>query len=539
MRPRRARLATALLTVDTAVGFITAVTTTGASASAPAPALAWKPCAGVATFQCARLHVPLDYDSPRGPQINVQAIRHVATDPAHRIGSLFWNPGGPGGAGTTSLPLFYSSFPAALRARFDIISFDPRGIGASDPLRCFDSRRRENALLGRLPAGYPVGAAQERRQASVYAKFDAACARHGGPIQFHMSTANVARDMDRLRAAVGDRILDYYGTSYGTYLGVTYANLFPAHVGHIVLDGNAPPVEWNDATSAATANTFTRLQSPLGTELGLRLMLSQCGTVSPSRCAFSAGSAASTVAKYRTLLRRVTAAPVTLSGQKFTYAAVVSAVASGLIAQNVNPVTSSGWKQLANLLQSLWLRSAPGTTSAPVVDSTVTHAGEQRSPSALAAAPRTAAISAALPEGTDGVLCSESPNPRKATSYGRQSRNVNASQSPDGFGYVWTWLAQPCAQWRASDADRYAGPWNRSTKPYLVVGTLADSNTAYWESQKMSVELPNTRLLTETGGGHTALLNRSTCIDGYTSSYLISGALPPPGKVCNQDKSPF
>jgi TAP-like protein len=138
------------------------------------------------------------------------------------------------------------------------------------------------------------------------------------------------------------------------------------------------------------------------------------------------------------------------------------------------------------------------------------------------------------------VLCGESPNPAGPDSYARQSALFNATESPDGFGSVWTWLAEPCAQWQAHDADAYAGPWNRlPAGRYLVIGTLADSNTAYVSSVKMAAAVGGARLLTETGGGHTSLLNQSSCVNDAIDAFYASGALPPPGTICNQTKPPF
>ena len=243
-----ATVAAALVSLLAAFGPVTA-----SAQATPSSPLGWQTCAPPAEgFQCATLQVPLDYGDPGVAPISLALIRHQATDPAHRVGSLLWNPGGPGGSGVAGLPELYSYFPAAVRARFDIVSFDPRGIGGSNQLRCFSSPDQENALLAQLPpAGFPVGQAQTQTEINVWAQFDQACAAHGGPIQDHMDTADVARDMDQIRAALGEAKLDYYGISYGTYLGDVYANLFPSHVGHFVLDGNVAPVQWNDAVGGS------------------------------------------------------------------------------------------------------------------------------------------------------------------------------------------------------------------------------------------------------------------------------------------------
>jgi pimeloyl-ACP methyl ester carboxylesterase len=176
-----------------------------------------------------------------------------------------------------------------------VVSFDPRGIGQSTVLRCFASNGQEQQLLGPvLSEGYPAGAAQQREWEHTYARFDKACAAHAGPLLAHDSTADTARDMDLLRRAVGDPTLNYLGISYGTYLGATYANLFPAKVRAMVLDGNADPVQWATGTggSAAVLGTLLRQSSDEGSAAALNAFLDLCGGAPASSCAFSAGSPA-------------------------------------------------------------------------------------------------------------------------------------------------------------------------------------------------------------------------------------------------------
>lgn len=543
MRVGRSRILSAALAFTTAVGLVAVASSVPSVAATPA--LNWQPCATAPDFQCATMQVPLDYDSPNGTQIGIAVSRHLATDPAHRIGSLVFNPGGPGGAGASGLPHLYALFTPATRARFDVVSFDPRGIGDSDQLQCFDTPEQEAALLAQAPTGFPVGPQETQQWINTYAQFDQACAQHGGPIQFHMSTANVARDMDRLRAGLGENKLTYYGPSYGSYLGATYANMFPDRVRAIVLDGNAPPKEWNDAQTGTVLGTFLREGSHVGSEIALRMMLRQCGQVGTDRCAFSAGSPQATLAKYRALLQRLRANPVTFSGLSFTYAVTVLLVQGYLTVQNeiVGPVS---WKDLANLLQALQVLTSPTPAARTAVPAKAVPAKAKAIAAPLLPGPLSGRLSPALSgsfgpqllEGQLGVYCSESPNPRDPNSYSLQAR-IGDLVAPDGFGSVWAWVAEPCAQWQARDADRYTGPFNKPTVPLLVIGTVGDPSTPYFASVEMAQELANTRLLTETGGGHTALLNKSDCADGYIDSYLATGALPPVGTVCAQNQQPF
>ena len=478
------------------------------------------------------MRAPLDYDRPRGLRIDIAVIRHPAEDPAQRVGSVFWNAGGPGGAPTEALPATYSLFAAGLRARFDIVAIDPRGIGRSTPLHCFNGVREAASVLAGVPAGFPLGRTQVRASVRSYQSLADACRRDGGPIQFHMGTANVARDMERLRGLLGESTMNYYGPSYGSYLGATYANLFPDRVGRMVLDGNAPPVEWNDTRAGKRRNTFLRIRSPQGALRGLRMMLRECGAVGISRCAFSAGDPAATEAKYGRLLKRLRTKPATVAKVPFSYPLTASTVGSLLASQNPNGITP-GWKTLAALLQSLWKRTRDKSPR-----SGVPHEVRQLVRALSQVELPKKGYSVTAPEGTSGVLCSDSPNPRNPFSYQAQGR-LGEGRQAFGLGLVWSWLAAPCAAWTARDADAYTGPWDRPTPPILVIGTLGDPNTAYSGSKQMASQLANARLLTEAGGGHTALLNKSSCIDRHVDDYFLSGSLPSEGTVCQQDQAPF
>ena len=177
-------------------------------------------------FFCGEVAVPLDYDRPNGAQISIAVAKLPATDPARRIGSLFINPGGPGGSGVDFVlgagPFL---FTPEVRARFDIVGFYPRGIYRSTPLQCYENQEQADAAFPPFP--YPNSKAKKRIWIAADRALDAACAQRGGPILNHMSTADVARDLDRLRQAVGDRMLTYYGVSYGSFLGNVYAEPVP------------------------------------------------------------------------------------------------------------------------------------------------------------------------------------------------------------------------------------------------------------------------------------------------------------------------
>lgn len=550
---------TAAITAATDGGRAPAAAAQTATRAPTAPVLSWQPCAN--GFECATGAVPLDYDDPGGRTIDIAVIRHPAADPAHRIGSVFFNPGGPGGSGTDALPLFYTLFPKEVRDRFDVVSFDPRGIGRSTAVQCYPSQADEQQAFAGVPAAFPVGAAQTRAWFDGYAAFDAACGARQPDLLPHLSTANVARDIDLLRQAVGDRRLSYIGVSYGTYLGATYANLFPGNVRALVLDGNIDPVAATTGRGdeADRLAVTLRIHQDEAMAATLRAFEDLCGAADVTKCAFSAGSPAATRAKYATLLERLRAHPVTVGASTFTYDAVVGL--TGEIMYATQPVPGlPGWQGLAAFLQQLWnVVAAPTGTSvppstpggrrpaptvavphplAPAPGNVLDPMPALRPPSRPAPAEAQAAEAYTGPEQQFAVTCSDTPNPRDAASYPGQAAFAFA-RSGD-FGLWRTWAIEPCATWPAMDADRYTGPWNRPTaNPILVVGNTTDPGTHFVNSLIMARELSRARLLTVDGYGHTAFLNKSTCADDYESAYLVRGALPPAGTVCRQDQRPF
>ncbi|WP_199513683.1 alpha/beta hydrolase [Nucisporomicrobium flavum] len=212
-----------------------AVATAVTSAAAPAhaardPFSAWKPCPEDRTAQCATMTAPADWTDPYGPTVRIALARRLATDPAHRLGTLVVNPGGPGGSGVDfalDSPWFFSP---QLRRRFDIVGFDPRGVARSSPVRCSASLLAAGPSVPiSTPRGYGATVAYNRKLA-------ADCARRSGPVFGHADTLSVARDMDAIRAALGERTISFYGVSYGTLLGTQYAELYPDRVRALALD---------------------------------------------------------------------------------------------------------------------------------------------------------------------------------------------------------------------------------------------------------------------------------------------------------------
>lgn len=493
----------------------------------PTPALQWKPCsdASQAGFECATAMAPLDYSKPRGKSIQLALIRHKATDRAHRIGSLFFNPGGPGGRGTVILPMYFNTpttptpviFPVKVRERFDIISWDPRGVGASTSVQCFATPEEEAKAISKLAVGVPYTLEQQGAWIKGWADIGQHCAKNAAAwLLPHVSTADTARDLDLLRQAVGDSKLTYQGNSYGTLLGAVYANLFPDNVRAMVLLGNDEPVGYtNLGHDNPSLDVSLRQNVDQGTAETLDAFLQLCGQASKQNCAFSAGSALATKAKWERLLERLRKSPITVGGVKYDYDLVVTLTIVSLY--EVSPgFIGYDWGWLANMLEPLSQGSTNPNDYPPFPESP----GGQQATQLLA------------------VVCAEAPNPRDPNAYFALADR--ATKRAGSVGPYWVWRDQQCAAWPAAAAHPYNGPWNRPTaNPILLINNTHDPATPYSEAVSMAKELANARLLKIEGYGHADAAVPSTCADGYVSSYFLEMTLPPKGTVCQQDTAPF
>ena len=490
------------------------------AATAAAPAVAWAPCAGFAGFDCATYDVPLDYDQPGLGTVRLALNRRPADDQANKIGSLFLNPGGPGGAGlgfarAASQVLFNDE----IRAKFDIVGFDPRGVGQSTPVQCFATDEEFLAVLGPVPS-VPLGAAEVSATLRAYKTYTTACGANGGPLLAHMSTLNVVKDLDRLRQAVGDSKLTYAGYSYGTLIGATYANLFPGKVRALLLDGMVDPAE---RTQRSLLNELNRAG---GFETALRGFLELCAASGPD-CAFSEGDEKAKFAALRERLRR---GPLTLSdGSTVTISALTDYVGGQLYDPGAFPET-------AETLQALYDEAFPATTASK------TSATARRSASAALAGrggfrPLGEAYSF---NGTDtlfAVNCLDKKLPRGQAVWPAIAVAFEAVHRT--FGRSQAYTAAVCGTWPVVTNERYAGPWDRWTSnTVLIVGTKYDPATPYLFAQRATQQLGRARLLTLDGYGHTSILS-STCIDEKTNNYILTGAVPAAGTVCQPDSLPF
>jgi pimeloyl-ACP methyl ester carboxylesterase len=483
-----------------------------AGASSSVPAIAWHRCpansaaAMAGGFVCAAVTAPLDYRNLSGATIKLAVVEHRATGPRRR-GVIFVNPGGPGLPGTEAIPGELSLFPKGLLRDYDIVSWDPRGVGASTAVQCFANQAAENAFLGQYASSFPSGRAQQRAYVAKWREFGKLCTARGGALLKHLSTADTARDLNLLRQALGHARLDYLGLSYGTLLGATYANLFPHRVARMVLDGNVAPETLGLSLSIGVATAAAK-------EFDSFLRL--CGQHSTQACAFSAGNPTATKAKWDAFLARVKRAPINVGGTTYNYAAILN-----LVAGSGNLDTVTAWPALAGALEQGWLASSPEASGPP--------------PTAPAAAlTRTQRYSGN--EQHFAILCADSPGPPAGT-YQRLQRLL--LRGGGAVGLMDLWGEEPCATWPVHQVGSYHGPWNAPTSPILVINNTNDSATPLQNALAMTHDLADARLLVVKGYGHTAFLNPSTCVGNYVTTYFLTGGLPPKGTVCRQNLTPF
>jgi len=495
-----------------------------AQAAPPVPKINWSSCYrdfGF-PFECATVQVPLDYSNPGVAAISIAVIRLPATDPANKIGSIFFNPGGPGGSGV-ELVLFAGPFlyTDEVRAHFDLVGFDPRGIARSATLRCFGTPKQWGPYF--TPFSFPI-TLEEADQWEVADRYlDAACAQRGTKIIDHMSTADVARDLDMLRQAVGDEMLTYAGYSYGSFLGVTYANLFPNKVRALVVDGVLDPIAWTTGQSGQgdTIPFSTRLRSDKGARDTLNEFFRLCDE-NPPTCAFSGGAAN----RYAALAASLRAAPIQI---EFPDGSVFFFTYQDLISNSLGAMYNSfSWPDFALFLADIESLAPPVQLGARLYAfwedlGFINKRGFPHYPNFI--------------EGFPGVACADSDNPDNYPAWWD-----NAQQAEADFGYfgpLWTYASSICAAWPGGQNGRYTGPFTANTaNPVLVVGNFFDPATRYEGAQIVSSLLPNSRLLSLDGWGHVSLF-LSQCADQAVANYLLDGTLPAEGTVCHQDLTPF
>ncbi|MET8245633.1 alpha/beta hydrolase [Streptomyces sp. NPDC005202] len=449
-----------------------------ATSNSPAPGGDW---------QCATLKVPLDWSRPGGQTIGLALIRAKATG-GHRIGSLLFNFGGPGGSGVAAMPS-YSSTVSALRERYDLVSWDPRGVGASEGVRCRSDRQIQAAETIDATPDTP---AEEQAYFQDAADFGKGCQKTAGKLLAHVSTTDTARDMDLIRQVLGDAKMHYFGISYGTELGGVYAHLFPKHVGPLVLDAVVDPT----ADSVGHALNQTK-----GFQRALDDYLKSTGQ-DPKR-----GSQ-----KIADLLKRMDAKPLpTSSGRKLTQTLAVTGIVLPLYSKDSWPTLTSALTAAEQGDGSKLLSLADAYNARDTSGHYGTTTQAQRVISCLDDKQR--------------------PTPAQTKKLLAEFEKVSPV-----FGDFMGWdTAGWCHDWPV--AGQYDTPEVSASgaAPILVVGNTGDPATPYEGARKMVDELGKGVgvELTWKGEGHGAYGSGSDCVDSTVNAYLLKGTVPKDGKVCS------
>ncbi|MER6313426.1 alpha/beta hydrolase [Streptomyces sp. NPDC001581] len=459
--------------------------------------LTWREC-GVPGFQCSTMKAPLDYANPRsGQDIDIAVARRVATGPGKRLGSLVVNPGGPGGSGIGYLQAYAGiGYPAPVRARYDMVSFDPRGVDRSSPVEC---------LTGPAMDAYtqvdqtPDDPAERAELVAAFKKFAAGCQERSQRVLPHVSTVEAARDMDLLRAVLGDKKLTYVGASYGTLLGATYADLFPDRVGRMVLDGAMDPtrsaIDLNRDQTAGFETAFTSFAKDCAKQ---------------PDCPLGKGDPDAVAARLKEFFRKVDAQPVPSGDADRPLGEALAT--TGVIAALYD---ESAWPQLREALTSAMNGDGSGLLS--LADSYYERDADGKYANLMFA--------------NAAVNCLDQPPAFKDPAAVDAALPSFEKASPV-FGAGLAWASLNCGYWPVAATGKAEKLTAKGASPIVVVGTTRDPATPYKWARALAGQLDSGTLLTYDGDGHTAYGRGSDCIDTAINRYLLDGKAPADGKKC-------
>ena len=452
-------------------------------------------------FQCAKVKVPLDYSQPGGQTIEIAMKKHPATGSA-RQGTLFMNPGGPGGSGVDDVGGMAASAFSGVQSAYDIIGFDPRGIGSSTAITC-SSDAEAKAMEGVSPvdgAGAPVAFEQRAAVISEQVKqFEASCAANTKPAELldHVDTVSVARDLDVLRALSGDQKLNYAGFSYGTYLGAHYAELFPANTGRLVLDGALDP---------SLTYSERRQGQARGFERALRNYVAWCqsGQSCPLTGDVDAG--------------------VQQIGDVFT-----SANQSPVPSSDPNrPVKGEDMKQIVGLM----LHSPESSWS--VVSEALGQVINKHDASAFRSIADQLDAQPLVNTGAMmGTNCLDYRVEGDMATWTAQSKELE--RIAPRFATVSDAGDLSCQAWGHTGTQPSKALHAKGAAPILVIGTTGDPATPHEWAVALADQLESGQLLTWEGNGHAAYSNpgHGPCVTQAVDTYLLTGTMPKKGLTCH------
>ena len=453
----------------------------------PITPISWTSCNG--DLQCGNLVVPLDYADPKdGQTISIAVARHPAGAPADRIGSLVIDPGGPGVSGVDDMGNELSALTPGLLEDFDVVMFDPRGVERSDALTCGET---PGAAPAALPDPVPTTADAQATTIAGFRQFAAGCEKASGTVLPHIGSVDAARDMERLRIALGDSGLSYMGQSYGSLLGLTYASMFPTHVRAMVLDSVIDPALSFDQITQGQADGF---------EASLQSFFSWCAGT--SACPWNTGTDPTS-----TLLAQIASSATTPvpagNGRTAGAGELYDALLGGLYSR-------VDWPKLGDALAA----DAAGSGAQVVAMSDDYNKNGSSNGGDAAVA----------------IDCLDHPVSKDLGAYSSLASLSEASAPV--FGPLLAWGEASCAVWPAP-TTRTVGPVAADgAPPILVIGTTEDPATPYQWAVNVARELQHGDLLTRDGVDHVAYFY-SPCVRNYVQTYFVSGVTPPPGTTCS------
>ena len=456
-----------------------------------AQSLEWTPCRG--EFECASLAVPLDYREPGGERIQIALLKVPAARESR--GALVVNPGGPGAPGTSYAEAAERVFRSPLLENFDIVGFDPRGTGDSAPVDCLSDTELDEYVSADPD---PDSAAEVEAFVASAELLGKRCEARSGKLAEHVSTIEAAQDIDVLRAALGEAQLTYFGASYGTQLGATYAELFPDRVGRLVLDG---------AIDLSLSGSDLGKQQAAGFELALRAYVQNC--VEESSSCFLGTTVDAGVRQIQQFLAEVEADPLStdLDGRRLK----VGNAFYGLVAPLYQ---REAWAALSLALRAAF--AGDGTTLLQFADLYTSRGADGYSDNSI--------------EANITISCLDKPgftNPESVP----ETYQEYAEASPT-FGRVFAWSQVGCNGFPVEPVLAPLEVRARGAAPILVVGTTRDPATPMRWAEALATQLDSGVLLRRDGDGHTAYNAGNECIDDTIEAYLLSGIVPTDGLTC-------
>ncbi|WP_110207444.1 alpha/beta hydrolase [Nocardioides daejeonensis] len=458
---------------------------------APAPGLQpfydqvleWTECGN---RECARVQVPLDYAKPNGARIELKLLRVPALDQAGRVGSLVVNPGGPGAPGTTYADQAAYAFGAPLLQRFDIVGFDPRGTGQSSPIDCLSDADLDAFLASDPVPDTPAEVAEVQEWSR---RLGEGCVKLSGALAGHVSTVEAARDLDVIRAVLDERTLTYFGASYGTKLGATYADLYPSTSGRLVLDG------------AIDTNLDSR-QLSLGQARGFQRAIDAYADhcVAEGDCYLGADREAA-LERITDFLDQVDAKPLTVGERELTTGSAFYGI--------VLPLYNEGyWSMLDNALGAAL--EGDGAALLQLSDLYSSRVGDTYTDNSA--------------EAIWAINCLDDPS---AVPVRRIPGQLAAfRKASPTFGDVFAWGLAACAGIQV-EASEQRGPLTAAgAAPLLVIGTTRDPATPYEWAQALAEQLRPAVLVSRDGDGHTGYHQGDACVDEVVEAYLVEGVVP-------------